>query len=541
MTEQADTIFIDGVVLTMTQPAQVAALAVRGHRVLAAGSEAEIENLAGPGTRRVQLHGRALLPGFIDAHNHMLHYGWTLLEVDLKRPPARSVAELVERIRPAAVRASDVEWVRASGYDQNRLVEGRHPTRGELDAASPQHPLVAQHVSGHFMAVNSLALRAAGIGRETPDPPGGRIARDAAGEPTGLIEEKAQAIIQRAMPAYSVAELRRALALASDRYLAEGLTGQHDMGLGALPDGSDLRAYQEASESGQLRVRSYLFYSVDFLRDRASHLGTAIGLHTGFGNDRLRIGGVKIFADGSLIGRTCAMREPFVGEPGNRGMLTTAPELLLEQVRQARAGGWQVGTHAIGDLAVQTVLDVYEQVQREQPNGDSRFRIEHCGVVDSTLIERLRRLAVIPVSQPRFLSELGDGFRAALGPERARWAYPARSFLQAGVRLTFSSDRPVVEGAPLLGIHDAVNRRTDSGAEYAPHEAISVEHALRCYTAAGAYSGFAERSQGSLSPGMLADIVILDRNPLAVPREEIGSLHVDATYVGGEAVHQRAD
>lgn len=544
---QADCIFTGGVVLPMTAPeARAQAIAIGSGRVLAVGSDAEIEVLAGPGTQRVALHGRCVVPGFIDAHNHMLGFGQTLRQIDLQNPPARSIAAIIERVRQAVTPLPPGTWAIGHGYDQNKLAEGRHPTREELDRAAPAHPLILGHTSGHMLVANSLALARAGITRETPDPPGGRIVRDAAGEPTGLVQELAQPLLRNAVPPPSLDDLVEALRLADARYVAEGITCQHEAGLGNLggaglgADGAlDLRAYQQAAARGVLRVRSRIMIHRDGLSADGRTARFAPDIIAGTGDARLRFFGVKIFTDGSLIGRTAAMRAPYQGEM-QAGFLVIDPEELYETVARAHAGGWRVGTHAIGDLAVQTVVEAYERVLRTLPPGtpNPRFRIEHCGLVDDDLLRRIRDGGMVPVTQPRFISELGDGFIRAVGQGRLRRCYPFRPFLDLGIPLAFSSDRPVVQGAPLLGMHDAVNRRTESGTPYAPELGVSAEQALRAYTRHAAYAAGDEADLGMLAPGMQADLVVLSADPTAVPPEEIAALRVERTVIAGETVYQ---
>ena len=258
---------------------------------------------------------------------------------------------------------------------------------------------------------------------------------------------------------------------------------------------------------------------------------------SGFGDEWLRIGPMKIFADGSLIGRTAAMLEDFANEPGNRGFFQTEPAKLRDTIVEAHRSGWQVATHAIGDRAVCTVLDIYEEALRDRPRPDHRHRIEHCGVLPDDQVGRMRDLGVIPVPQGRFVNEIGDGMVEALGPRRVRSAYRQRSFLDAGIPLPGSSDRPVVQGPPLLGIHDMVNQKTAKGADFNPAEALTPLQALRCYTLGSAYASFDEHRKGSLEPGNLADFTVLSQDPTAVDPVAISSIEVLATVVGGEVAH----
>jgi len=433
------------------------ALAAWRGRILAVGRAAEIEGLIGPGTGVLDARGATVLPGFHDAHCHILLFGLSLVEVNLRE--ATRIAEVVEAVAAHAARIPPGRWIRGGGYNENKLAERRHPTRHDLDPVSLHHPVWLSHISGHMGVANSLALERAGITRETPDPPGGRIVRDEGGEPTGVLLETAQELIKRVLPPYTLEEVKAALAAAGRRMAAEGITAAQDAWAGWIAP-EEFRAYQEAVAEGLLPQRVWLLVDVERLRVQDERFDFAFGLHTGFGGDRLRLGAIKIFIDGSLIGRTAALRQPYADPPGVSGMLVQEPQGLVERVRRAHAGGWQVAMHAIGDRAIEAALDAIEEVMGPEA---ARFRprIEHCGVVPPDLLHRLRRLRPIVVTQPRFLYELGEGFRAALGEERMAWTYPLASL--RGVPLALSSDRPVVDGAPLRGLQAAVTRRTREG------------------------------------------------------------------------------
>lgn len=509
------------------------ALAAWRGRILAIGRDEEIKDLIGPGTRVLDAGGATVLPGFHDAHCHILLFGLSLVEVNARE--AGTIADIVETVAAHARRTPPGRWIRGGGYNENKLRERRHPTRYDLDPVSPEHPVWLLHVSGHMGVANSRALALAGITRETPDPPGGRIVRDAAGEPTGLLLETAQELIKRVLPPYTLEETRTALAAAGQRMAAEGITAAQDAWAGWIAP-EEFRAYQEAVAEGLLPQRVWLMVDVERLPVRDGRFDFAFGLHTGFGSERLRLGAIKIFVDGSLIGRTAAMRQPYADPPGATGMLVQDPHVLVEQVRCAHAGGWQVAMHAIGDRAIEAALDAIEAVMGP---GAGRFRprIEHCGVLAPDLLERLRRLQAVVVTQPRFIYELGDGFRAALGEERVRLTYPLASL--RGLPLALSSDRPVVDGAPLKGIQAAVLRRTQSGAPFVPEEALTVEEALRAYTIGAAYAAFAESELGMLAPGRWADLVVLGEDPVEADPERLAEIPVLATVVGGTVVYER--
>ena len=529
-----DSIFLHGHIITL-EPARptAAALAVLGGRVVAVGEDEEISRLAGPDTRTHDFGGSTVVPGFHDAHCHILLFGLSLVEVNTRS--AKGIAEVVEAVAQHARRAAPGGWIRGGGYNENKLAEGRHPTRADLDPVTPHHPLFLSHVSGHMAVANSLALRAAGVTGDTPDPEGGVIERDEGGAPTGLLKETAQELVKRVLPPYTLAQTEAALAAAGAQMAAEGITSAQDAWAGWIAP-QEFRAYQDAISEGALPQRVWLMPDVERLAVRDGRFDFAFGLRSGFGSDRLKLGAIKIFLDGSLIGRTAALSSPYSNAPETRGLLVKSEETIREQVRIAHEGGWQVAMHAIGDRAIEVGLEAIEAVMGAD-SARYRPRLEHCGVLRPDLIERIRRAGAVVVTQPQFIAELGDGFLAALGEARLRLTYPLASL--RGVRVALSSDRPVVSGAPLLGIKAAVVRRTSSGARYVPEETVGVEEALRWYTLGGAYSAFEEEELGSLAPGRWADFAVLSGDPLRMPAEELDHIKVVQTVVGGEIAFQR--
>jgi predicted amidohydrolase YtcJ len=537
-----DTLFTGGRIRTL-DPAvpEATTVAVSGGRILAVGGA----ELAGEVTARrtVDLGGAAVLPGFNDAHNHMLAHGASLDDVALHSPPIRSVADICREVAARTATVPEGEWVIGHGYDQNKLAEGRHPTAAELDAVAPRHRVWLKHTSGHMCTVNSLVL--ADIeGRETP--PGGEVVVGEDGRRNGLVLEQAQSLVRGLTFPMSLEAMVAAIGRASRQYLAEGLTSATEAGVGAglvAHSPLELRAWQEARRRGVLGLRVNLLVATEALHDVEHHhddgecFALDGGLHTGFGDEWLRIGGMKIFSDGSLIGRTAAMFDPFEGGGCNCGFFQTEPEVLRRRITAAHRSGWQVCTHAIGDKAVATIIDIYRECQQRWPRPDARHRIEHCGVIAESLLDDVARLGIIPVPQGRFISEIGDGMKTALGVHRTPDAYRQRSFLDRGIPLPGSSDRPVVNGAPLLGIHDMVNQRTASGEPFVPAEALEVGEAVRAYTAGSAFAAFEERVKGTLTPGLLADFVVLGADLGTIDRDGIGETPVLATIVGGEIAH----
>ncbi|MDX3189096.1 amidohydrolase [Streptomyces sp. MN03-5084-2B] len=512
------------------------AIAVLHGRVVALGDDA----LSLSARSRVDLAGGFVVPGFHDAHNHMAWYGMGLDDVPLS--DCRSVEEVYDAVAARAATLPSGSWVVGSGYDQNKLAGG-HPDRHGLDRAAPGMLVRLKHTSGHMTVVNSAVLDRLDLANV---PVGGDVVLDADGSPTGLLREQAQLLLRPLTYPTPVDRVVRGLERASERYLAEGITSVQEAGIGGGLVGetpAELAAYQEARDRGVLRVRSTVMVAASVLHDLPDDAGFGLdlGLRTGLGDEWLRVGPMKLFADGSLVGRTCAMHEPFDGEPDNVGYFQVPEDELARTIRRAHEAGWQIATHAIGDRAITVVLDAYEAALAASPRTDHRHRIEHCAVLQPAELTRLASLELIPSPQGRFVNELGDGMRAALGEARVPWCYRLRSVLDAGCVLPASSDRPVVNGAPLLALADMVRRRTASGAPFAPEEALTPEQALRAYTYGSAYATFAERDLGTLEPGKLADFAVLSGSPLdesAVDALASGELSVQGTAVGGELRYQ---
>jgi hypothetical protein len=527
---------INGNVLTMdNEKPRADAVLVIGDRVAEAGSNKGVEKLVTPDTEVIDLEGRTLIPGFIDCHAHPMGFGQSLLNVDCRTPPITTIDEMVEALGRAAAGKSKGEWVMGRGYDDFKLREKRHPTRWDLDEAASDKPVMVTRLCGHISVVNSMSLEMAGITKNTPDPEGGKIDRDESGEPTGVLRGNARAPISSLIPKPGVEQLRRGINLAAKEFLARGVTSVSDAG---VDDPDVVQAYGLAMREDGMPLRVNLMMSGRVLGELVR-----LGLSTGFGDERLRIGAVKLVFDGSTSGRTAAMTQPYVDTPGNTGILYMAQEELNRLVLAAHQAGFQVGVHAIGDRAINGVLDAYEAALERHPKQYHRHRIEHCGVNTPEIVERIKDLGVIPVSQPIFLYGEGESYRAGLGEERVGWAYPAKSWMDAGITVAFSSDCPATSGpeliSPLLGIYVAVNRKTDAERDIGPQQRIGIDEALKAYTLNGAYATFEEGLKGSIQPGKLADLVILSSDPAEVEPEKIKDITVETTILGGKIVYTK--
>jgi predicted amidohydrolase YtcJ len=525
----ADLLLTNARVITVDGP-DVTALAILGDRIVALDEV--------PARETIDLAGATVVPGFHDAHNHMAWYGLTLAEADLR---VTTMEAVLTAVAAQAATTPAGGWVIGSGYDENKI--GRHPTRDDLDRIAPGREVWLKHVSGHMCVVSSAVLDRLGLAEHARDVPGGRVVTDAAGRPTGLLQEQAQNLAGALVLPYSLRELTGAIDRAGQRYLREGLTSVVEAGIGGGWIGKspvELAAYQNARDQGRLHVRAELMVAADALHPLAAHrdddltLGLDLGLRTGFGDDWLRLGPVKVFTDGSLIGHTAAMCHDYADTPGNRGYLQGDAAALTATILAAHRGGWRVAAHAIGDAAIDLTLDAYAAAQAEHPRPDVRHRIEHFGVARADQVRRAAELGVVPVPQARFVPEIGDGMLAALGPDRVADAYRLRSLLDAGLALPGSSDRPVTDGAPLLGIQAMVTRTTGSGRDFGPSERIGAREALRAYTLGSAYASHQEHRTGSLTVGKLADLVVLSDDPAAVEPDRIADIAVLRTMIGGE-------
>lgn len=526
-------LYSGGTILTMDRDLPVAeAVGVIGERIVAVGTLDEVEGALPRGFRRFDLAGRTLMPGFNEAHNHMIGFGETLQYIDCGYPAVESIEDIVRAVRERAATQPPGSWIIGRGYDDNKLAERRHPNRHDLDRATTAHPVLIVNGSGHLSAANSLALQLAGVHAGSEDPEGGHFVRDEHGELTGVLHETAQQPVRNAIPPSTAEDLAQALKRCNDAYVRAGITSSQDAGSDSA---EDIQAYQIAAARGDLKLRTSMM-----IRENLLPQIEELGLMQGFGSNRLRIGPIKMFIDGSLIGRTAAVTIPFLEDPSddNLGLTMMSQERLDEYVLTAHRLGYQIAIHAIGDRGIDMVLDAYEKALQAYPRDDHRHRIEHCGICRPDIIDRIARLGVVPVSQPVFIIEYGDGFIRHLGLDRIQLTYPFRSFLERGVRLVFSSDCPVSAFNPLKSVQAAVTERTGSGQSYALEEAVTVEEALEMFTVAGAYATFEEHEKGALKPGMLADFAVLDEDPRQVEPERLAEISISATIIGGETVYE---
>jgi predicted amidohydrolase YtcJ len=530
-----DRVLYNGSIVTLDEShPRVSALALTNGRIVAYGNDDEMLALADVGTIRENLAGKTVIPGLTDAH---IHWEWTaraLNQVNVFEVPTKTIA--VERVAEWTAKTPVGQWVRGSGWFQDRWPDRAFPTAADLDAVSPHHPVYLTAKSGHAGWANSAALRLCGITADTPDPDGGQIQRDAKGQPTGILFETAMDLVADQIPSPSIARIAEQMKTAQKLAHAAGLTGIHD-----FDQPSCFAALQLLREQGELGLRVVKNINRQWLSAALD-----LGLRWGFGDDWIRIGGLKIFADGALGPRTASMIDPYEGEPDNYGISTIDKEEMAELVSRASALGLPSTIHAIGDRAVHDVLDVYEAVRREESaRGESpasrRHRIEHVQIIHPSDAHRLAELNIIASMQPIHATsdmQMADSY---WGAERSKWAYNPRLQLDQGVVVAFGSDSPVDTFDPFKGIHAAVTRHSADGSPgpegWYPDARVTFDEALRGYTLGPAYAAGMEDRLGKLAPGFLADLVVLDRDPYAIPPSELLELKVIATMVGGHWRH----
>jgi len=520
----------------------VEALAALDGRILAAGSDREVARYVGPKTQVIDLGGRLAVPGFVDDHTHFLAGGFQLLEVDLK--DARDEAEFTRRVAEKTKSLPAGRWLQGGDWDEEAWPSARLPTRWLIDSVSGGHPVLLSRYDGHATLANSLALTLAGVTRDTPDPPGGVVVRDPkTGEPTGVLKDEAEDLVARVVPHPTEAEFEAALKAGLAEARRVGVTSVQDITLdGDTPNGSftgEIQLLRRAELEGWLTCRFYAITPISDWRKLAE-----AGISRGMGDEYLKLGAVKAFADGSLGSRTAWLFAPFDDDPGNRGLplpLMNPPAKMEEEARGADRAHIQLAIHAIGDRANAEVLDILERIDDGQ-SAARRFRIEHAQHVRPEDFARFAKLGVVASMQPYHAIDDGRWAEKRIGHERARSSYAWRSMLAAGVPLAFGTDWPVASLNPLLGIHAAVTRATLDGKHpegWFPEERLTVEEGLRAYTWGSAYAAFEENEKGTLAPGKLADVVVLSDDLFRIAPEKIRNVRIVLTVVGGEIVYQQ--
>jgi len=534
---QATLVLLNGRIWTVNAAKPEAeAVACVGSRIVAVGPSDEVRRWAGPQTKIIDLQSRLVLPGFNDSHVHFLEGGEQLAGVQLR--DAGSVEEFRDRIARFAAKLPPGAWVLNGEWDHERWTPAKLPTRQIIDPVTQSHPVWVSRLDGHMGLANTEALKLAGVTRQTPDPPGGAIVRDADGEPTGILKDAAQALVERVIPDPTPDQMADSVRAAM-RYSAEnGVTSVQDMS--AAPE--VLTVYERLLKSGELSLRISGHQPISTWENLAR-----VGIAAAFGSERLHIGALKGFADGSLGSTTALFFHPYLDAPNTSGLAAAdmIPESKMrERIIAADKAGLQVAVHAIGDKANKLILDMYEEAERINGPRDRRFRIEHAQHLRQEDIPRFAKLHVIASMQPYHCIDDGRWAEKRVGPEVIRGTYAFRSLLDSGATLAFGSDWPVAPAVPLMGIYAAVTRRTLDGKHlggWVPEQKITVAEAIRAYTMGSAYASFDDSIKGSIEPGKLADLVVLSDDILRIDPVKIADARVDLTIFDGRVVYDRDD
>jgi len=513
-------------------PGRVNALAVANGKIIAAGSNEEIQKLKGPKTQVIDLGGHFVMPGFNDAHVHLGSGGFEKLNVDLVG--SKSLDDMKQRIAARVKTAAPGEWIIGRGWDHTLWAEQKTPTREDIDSVTNGHPAIFNRVDGHIAIANSAALKAAGITAQSPDPHGGKIDRDDKGEPTGILRETAMGLVGEKIPPPSAAQRRKAAELALEDAARSGITSAQDNS-----DWEDFLTYEQMEKEGKLTLRIAEWLPFDapveqLIKMRQHHSAKDPMLHTTM---------LKGFMDGSLGSRTAAMLAPYDDDPKNAGIPRYEQEKLNTMAAERAKHGFQLGFHAIGDRGARMALDAFayaEQSQKGKSLGPlSRDRIEHDQVIAPEDFAKFKKLGVIASVQPNHLLTDMNWAESHIGPERAKHSYPWKEFEDNGIPLAFGTDYPVEPITPFRGLYAAITRKNEAGTkEYFPEQKLSIHKAIAAYTTGSAFAEFAEKQKGTLMPEMLADFVVLDRDITKVTPPEILKTRVLRTVVGGKTVYE---
>jgi len=533
--EIADVVLLNGFIWTVNPDMPRAeAVAIQGEKILKVGSTSEIKEMVGDKTKIIDLKGAFVLPGFIDCHTHFLDGGFSLSSVQLRE--AQTKEDFVARIEQKAKELEKEEWILNGNWDHQQFDPPELPRKEWIDAVTPDNPVCVNRLDGHMALVNSLALKLAGITEDTPVPTGGEILKDPqTGEPTGILKDAAMDLVTSQVPEPSLKERMRAAELALKHANEVGATSIHDMAYA-----SSFEVYQRLLKQNKLTARLFVYIPISEIK-----LLTGLKLVSPFGNDFLKIAGLKGFVDGSLGSSTALFFDPYADDPAKRGLLVSDmfPDGIMEErLMEADRAGLQVAIHAIGDKAIHMILDIFEKVMSANEDRDRRWRIEHAQHLLLDDVRRMGRLRVIASVQPYHAVDDGRWAEKKIGKERARYTYAFRSLLDGGVTLACGSDWTVAPLNPLTGIYAAVTRQTLDGKNpdgWIPDQKITLEEAIKGYTMSAAFTEFAEHKKGSVEEGKLADLVVLSQNLFKIPPEKILETTVLMTIFNGKVIYER--
>ncbi|MGA3192882.1 MAG: amidohydrolase [Candidatus Bathyarchaeia archaeon] len=497
------------------------AIAIQDGKITAVGSNQEIHKHARKNKKVIECKNRTIIPGLVDCHAHMLEFGLSLQNLDLRQ--TKSIREIQEKLREHMDKNPELDWILGGRWDQEKLAEKRYPTRIDLDAVVTDKPVFLSRVCGCLSIANTKTLQLAGITKETTVKGGKIDLEEATGQPNGILRGNAMSLVWKVVPKPSREELKKACLLACRKAVEAGLTGVHWL----VRSAEEMRVLQRLYSEGRLPLRVYIGVPVKLLDETLS-----LGLLPTFGNDMIRMGFIKVLADGSLGAHTAALKKPYSDDPEKRGMMLYTQKELCQVILKAHSGELQLGVHAIGDRAMENVLKAFEQALKKLPRQNHRHRIEHCSILNPELITRMKRLSLVASVQPHFVASDFWIFDR-VGRERARWAYPFKTLLDEGVTVASGSDCPIEQISPLFGIWAAVVRNDNT------EERLNVEEALKTYTVNAAYASFDEKKKGTIEAGKHADLTVLSHDLTKIPPEKIRDVGVEMVIVDGKIVYSK--
>ena len=527
--EKPELILHNGNIVTMNaREPRVQAVAISRGRILAIGNDADVLHLGAPNSKKIDLSGKTVLPGFIDAHSHPAMAG--VMHLRMVDCDLRSIAEIQAALREKAAKTPAGEWVLGFKYDDTKTSDGRPLKIEDLDAAVPDHPVQIEHRGGHTVYCNSLAFEKAGINEKTPDPAGGKIDHHpATGKLSGRVAESARGLFNKVIPeSLTRDDHREGVKLISKMLAKTGITSATE----AQGTPTDLLAYQDAREAGELLYRAYCFINYRYIDSMI-----AAGVRTGLGDEWVRVGAMKLVCDGSISERTARLSTAYEGKPNDFGILVMTEDELYEYGKKAHLAGWQLGTHSNGDVGIDTTLRVYERLQKEYPRHDPRYRLEHCTVVNDGLVARIKALGAIPTPFSTYVYYHGEKMKY-YGAERLNHMFALRSFLDAGIPATQASDYPPGEFVPMMALQSEVTRTDMKGNVWGAKQKITVDEAIRVGTVNGAHASFEENLKGSLEAGKVADLVVLGRDPYKEDPMKLVTIPVERTMAGGRWTYE---
>ncbi|MBA8881844.1 amidohydrolase [Phyllobacterium myrsinacearum] len=534
---EADLILHNGRIWRGSSEGICQALAVWQGKVIATGTNVDVLNLKGSLTKVIDLGGRFACPGLVDNHLHLIATGMAMNDVEVTFSVAPTLATLLEKITARAASTQTGAWVQAFGYDQVNLDTGVHPTREDLDRAAPDHPVLLMRACGHITIANSRALELAGITEDTPVPSGGVIGKTD-GKLNGLLADNAQHLLKEALPIATTEELIEAIERGGQHLLSFGITSCMDAAVGHIAGFAEIQAYQMAKIAGRLPVRVWL----TLLGDPGNSIvedSWRAGLLSGAGDDMLRVGGVKVFLDGSAGGRTAWMSQPYEGEPANIGVQMLPNDIADKVIKDYHDRGYQMVCHAIGDQAIEQLITSYEKALAANPDPDRRHRIEHCSFVSASQNKRIKAAGILPAPQIVSIHDFGDSYISVVGEARAHASAPIATWMRMGLKPSTGSDAPVCSPNPFPNLHAMMTRKTARGTIMNVSEALSPEEALQAYTEFGAYSQKEEGQRGRLIQGQWADIAVFNNDLLEASADEIlSATRCVLTLLAGRVVHE---